>query len=424
VRKSLLKWTPRSLEKFAVKYLYELTRHLSAQGWQEPVAHRDIVVIGTSAGGLQALQQILSALPRDVEAALLVVLHTANRSGESMLPQILERKSNMPVSHPRDGDPILRGRIYIAPPGFHMIVEDGFVRVLQGPRENLHRPAIDPLFRSAAAAYGRRVIGVILTGMLDDGTAGLMVVNARGGEAIVQDPQSASFPSMPKSALNQVPNAHVLPLDQVAAFLLHLIGQQLPSEPETAHQSSIGPEKETRIAALNMDEVSSEDRLGQPSPFACPDCDGVLWEIEQSGFLRFRCRVGHAFTAQHLGLEQRQAVETALWEALRALEESASLYRRMAGRANDSRHEVPARLYQERAADTESNSKILRDFLLRVNLQENGSDAENALSQPMSGASASSESAASKFTARQPASTQSILPGSAANGGAFDASPE
>jgi two-component system chemotaxis response regulator CheB len=156
-------------------------------------------------------------MPGDVEAALLVVLHTADRSG-SLLPNILQRRSNMPVSHPRDGDAILRGRVYIAPPGFHMIVEEGFVRVLQGPRENLHRPAIDPLFRSAAAVYARRVIGVVLTGMLDDGTAGLMVVSGRGGEAIVQDPQSASFPSMPRSALNQVPNAHVLPLQQIAAF--------------------------------------------------------------------------------------------------------------------------------------------------------------------------------------------------------------
>jgi two-component system chemotaxis response regulator CheB len=360
------------------------------------VAHRDMVVIGASAGGLQALKQILSAMPRDVEAALLVVLHTADHSS-SMLPHILERRGNMPVSHPRDGDPIQRGRVYIAPPGFHMIVEEGFLRVLQGPRENLHRPAIDPLFRSAAAAYVRRVIGVILTGMLDDGTAGLMVVSARGGEAIVQDPQSASFPSMPRNALNQVPNAHVLPLDQIAAFVLQLIGQELPSETEPASrsslgQASLGAAKETRITELNMDEVSSEDRLGRPSPFACPDCGGVLWEIEQSGFLRFRCRVGHAFTASHLGVEQRQAVETALWEALRALEESASLYRRMASRARTSHHELPARLYQERASNTESNSKILRDFLLRVNLEESGSYAENGVTESLAGSSGNSES--------------------------------
>jgi two-component system chemotaxis response regulator CheB len=168
------------------------------------VAHRDIVVIGASAGGLEALRGILSGLPQDLEAAILIVLHTANHSG-SLLPEILERACSLPVSHPRDGDRIQRGRVYIAPPGFHMVVEEGFLRVLQGPRENLQRPAIDPLFRSAAAAYGRRAIGVILSGMLDDGTAGLMVVNASGGEAIVEDPQSALFSSMPRSALDQFP---------------------------------------------------------------------------------------------------------------------------------------------------------------------------------------------------------------------------
>jgi two-component system chemotaxis response regulator CheB len=283
-----------------------------------------------------------------------------------------------------------------------MIVEEGFLRVLQGPRENLHRPAIDPLFRSAATSYGRRVIGVILTGMLGDGTAGLMVVSARGGEAIVQDPQSASFPSMPRSALDQVPTAHVLPLDQIPALLLQLIAEELPAaaEPaeelssavEPADQVSLGAAKETRIAELNMDEVSSEDRLGHPSPFACPDCGGVLWEIEQNGFLRFRCRVGHAFTPQHLGVQQRQAIETALWEALRALEESASLYRRMAGRAKTSHQEIPALLYQERASNTESNSKILRDFLLRVNLEESGSDAENGVTESIPASSENSES--------------------------------
>jgi two-component system chemotaxis response regulator CheB len=272
-----------------------------------------MVVIGASAGGLEALKRILSAMPQNLEAAILIVLHTANHSG-SLLAEILERAGNLPVSHPRDGDRIQRGKVYIAPPGFHMIVEEGLVRVLQGPRENLQRPAIDPLFRSAAAAYGRRVIGIILTGMLDDGTAGLMVVSASGGEAIIEDPQSASFSSMPRSALDHVPNAHVAPLSEVPAMLLHLIRQELPLESNPI-QAPPGAAKETRIAELDMTEISSEARLRKPSPFACPDCGGVLWEIEQNGFLRFRCRVGHALTAKYLGAEQRHAVESALWEA-------------------------------------------------------------------------------------------------------------
>jgi two-component system chemotaxis response regulator CheB len=309
-------------------------------------------------------------MPQDLEAAILIVLHTADHP-ESLLPQILERASKLPVSHPRDGEAIQRGHVYIAPPGFHMIVEDGRLRVLQGPRENLQRPAIDPLFRSAAASYGPRVIGVILTGMLDDGTAGLTVVSASGGKAIVQDPASALYPGMPRSALDHVPEAQVAPLPEIPALLLQLTRDPLPAGTSRPRPAPLGAEKETRIAELDMSEISNEDRLGKPSPFACPDCGGVLWEIEQNGFLRFRCRVGHALTAKYLGAEQRHAVETALWEALRALEENASLFRRMAGRATRSRYPLPAEQFEERASNTEANARILRDFLLRVNTEEN-----------------------------------------------------
>jgi two-component system chemotaxis response regulator CheB len=350
------------------------------------VEHRDIVVIGASAGGLEAIRRILAVMPANLDAAVLIVLHTAYHS-KSLLPQILERAGRMPACHPGDGERIQPGRVYIAPPGFHMIVDDGHLRVLQGPRENLHRPAIDPLFRSAAAAYGPRVIGVILTGMLDDGTAGLMAVSAAGGEAIVQEPESALHGSMPRSALDNVSKARPSPLDDIPGLLLRLIRSPLPAGLSHPRKAPIGAAKETRIDELDMNEIANEERLGNPSPFGCPDCGGVLWEIEQNGFLRFRCRVGHAFTAKYLGAEQRHAVETALWEALRALEESASLYRRMAERAASSRLDLTAQLYQERASDTEVNSKVLRDFLLRVNVgddPEPASHEHDDLPQPLS----------------------------------------
>jgi two-component system chemotaxis response regulator CheB len=333
------------------------------------MANRNLVVIGASAGGIEALQQLLSPLPRNLDAALLIALHTSNHAG-SLLPQIMQRATRLPAVHPQDGDRIQRGKIYIAPPDCHMIVEGNLVRVIKGPRENLHRPAIDPLFRSAAASAGNKVIGVILTGSLDDGTAGLMVVRARAGVAIVQDPEDAMFASMPKSALEQVPDAVVLPLSKIPAKLVDLIAEQISERSPVDRSQGENLTKETRIAEFDMSEIENEDRVGLPSAFACPDCGGVLWEIEEGGFLRFRCRVGHAFTARHLGAEQRYAVETALWSALRALEENASLYRRMAERTANSYHDLTAERFQERALNTEENARVLRDFLLRVNQGE------------------------------------------------------
>jgi two-component system chemotaxis response regulator CheB len=338
------------------------------------VVRRDIIVIGASAGGLEAIKTILSAVPKDLDAAIFVVLHTANHSG-SLLPAVLGRASKLPVSHPIDWERFEPGRVYIAPPGNHMLVEDGVLRILPGPRENLHCPAIDPLFRSAAVAYGPRVTGVILTGMLDDGTSGLMVVAANGGETIVEDPKTALFSSMPASALEHVPSSHVAPLSELPATLLDVISRPLGPETHFTRKASFEAQKETRIAELDMAEISKDDdRPGQPSPFACPDCGGVLWETDEDNFLRFRCRVGHAFTARYLGAEQRQAIETALWEALRALEESASLYRRMAHRAEASKQHLTASTYGERAANTESNSRVLREFLLQVNQHDGTED--------------------------------------------------
>jgi two-component system, chemotaxis family, protein-glutamate methylesterase/glutaminase len=340
------------------------------------MAHRNLIVIGASAGGIEALQSLLAALPLRLDAALLVVLHTSRHAG-SLLPQIMRRASPLPAIHPHDRTPIQNGTVYIAPPDFHMTVEGSMIRITQGPRENLHRPAIDPLFRSAAAYFGRRVVGIVLTGLLDDGTAGLMVVRARGGEAIVQDPATAMFDSMPQSALDQVPDARVLPLNDIPAALLSLINEELPEKVPGPTSCTAQPTWEASIAEFNMPEIEDESRYGTPSAFACPDCGGVLWELEDEGFLRFRCRVGHAFTARHLGAEQQQALETALWSALRALEENASLYHRMADRASNASHAQTEQQYRERATNITTNAHILRDFLIRAN-QDQGNDLEPA----------------------------------------------
>lgn len=338
------------------------------------MTHREVVVVGASAGGIEALQQVLQSLPKHFDAAVLIVLHTSSRA-DSLLPQILQRSSLSKVVHPHDGEILRKGNVYIAVPDYHMIVEGNMIRVIQGPRENLHRPAIDPLFRSAASSWGRKTIGVVLTGSLDDGTSGLMLVRGAGGAAIVQDPKTAMFSSMPASALEQVPDALVLPVSKIGAALERLVTEPLeggrddrmrPASLEGLSQA----EQEVRIAKFDTEEIEDEHHAGEPSGFACPDCGGVLWELEDKTFLRFRCRVGHAFTARHLGAEQRHAVETALWSALRALEESASLYRRMADRASHKGQNAGASKYDDRVTNTLQNARTLRDFLIQVNKEE------------------------------------------------------
>jgi two-component system chemotaxis response regulator CheB len=330
--------------------------------------NRDLVVIGASAGGVEALQRLCQTLPAGLNAAVLVVQHLA-ASSSNLLPHILHRAGCMHTSSPEDGETIQKGNVYIAPPDRHMVVEDHRLRLVRGPRENRHRPAIDPTFRSAALAFGRRVIGVVLTGALDDGTGGLMVIRAHGGEAIVQSPASAMFPSMPQSALRMVPDARIAKLEEIPDLIVKLVSEPLedlasaiPLDPLTV--------REVRMAELDMAEVENDIRAGKPSVFGCPECGGVLWEINEDGLLRFRCRVGHAYTAQYLRAEQRQVIETALWAALRALEESASLYQRLATRAATGHLKSLTKGYEERAATAELNAHTLRDFLVHVNAGE------------------------------------------------------
>lgn len=328
------------------------------------MAHRDVVVIGASAGGIETLQQLLRDLPPDLDAAVLVALHTSRHAG-GVVPQILARAGNLPACYPRDRETIRKGHVYVAPPDFHLILEGPRMRVVRGPRENLHRPAIDPLFRSAARWCGNRAIAVVLTGLLDDGTAGSMVIRRHGGRVIVEDPERAMFRSMPASALRQVPDADVLPVGEMGAKLVQMIGEELPDE--AAGEPDRENVLEIKSAEADMSEMDEERHPGKPSVFACPDCGGVLWELEEEGFLRFRCRVGHAYTMRNLDAEQHRAIETALWSALRALEESASLYRRMAQRAEDAQHDVTEKKFRERVEDITENARVLRDFLISFN---------------------------------------------------------
>lgn len=322
----------------------------------------DIIVVGASAGGVEALSELFSRLPGDVPASFFVVLHVPDR-GTSMLPDILSRRGALPAVHPRDGAPIEPGRVYVAPPGFHLLVKRGTVRLLRGPRENGARPAVDPLFRTAAAAYGPRVVGVVLSGTLDDGTAGLQSVKSRGGTALVQDPDEAMYAGMPRSAVEHVEVDGVLPLAEIAMMLVRLANT--PVE-EDQGEGDVSDELKPEIDAVEMDPrlVHGDDHPGDPSGYTCPECHGALWEIKEGELVRYRCRVGHAYSVETLLSEQSTAMEAALWTALRALEERASLSRGMAERMDGRGHSRLAARYRAEEEETRERAELIRRVLL------------------------------------------------------------
>ncbi|HEX7333659.1 MAG TPA: chemotaxis protein CheB [Pyrinomonadaceae bacterium] len=282
---------------------------------------RDIIVIGASAGGLSALTKVLCQLPPDLPATIFIVQHLSP-AYSSNLPALLERAGKLKVSHPVDGERIVKNHVYVAPPDHHLVIDHGHIRLSQGPKENLTRPAIDPLFRSAALAFRSRVVGVVLTGELDDGTAGLWSVKYRGGITVVQDPEDAAHPSMPRSAARNVAIDYCLPLSKIGPLLVRLAND--PFEEEGAPLSE-KLEIETRIALDDRQALTQLGRLGELTSFTCPDCHGSLWRLTEDKLIRFRCRTGHAYTAETLLIEQNQVLENILRDALRCAVEQSTL---------------------------------------------------------------------------------------------------
>jgi two-component system chemotaxis response regulator CheB len=325
---------------------------------------RDIVTIGASAGGVEALKALVTRLPADLPAAILVVLHISGER-ESILHDILDRAGPLAARRVADGEEVQPGRIYVARPDLHLMVEGHRIRLQRGPRENRSRPSVDVLFRSAARAYGARVLGIVLTGSLSDGTPGLLAIKRRGGVGAVQDPAEAAYPDMPTHALENVPVDYVLPLAGLSALIVRGARQGLKVRtPVAPAPHPAGLDRETEVAEMENRPARTEDQyrsFAVPSTYACPDCNGVLWEVQEPEMLRFRCRVGHAYTAQSLLEGQDDQVESALWEALRSLEEGASLSRRMASRS--AARGMDHMRYDERARELEAHVGTLRRIL-------------------------------------------------------------
>ena len=324
----------------------------------------DIIVIGASAGGVEALVNVVRTLPPDLSAAVFITLHIPADS-PSMLPAILSRSGPLPAIHPEDGANIEPGMIYVAPADNHLQLESGIIRVVHGPKENRHRPAIDPMFRSAALAYGPRVLGVILTGAMDDGTAGLLAIKRSGGIAIVQDPNEALYSSMPLSALAHVQVDYVLPVAAIGTQLTQLV--QTPVSQRGAASMHDEEEMAKEVSVVENESspaiVASSERAGTPSPFSCPECGGVLWEIQDGDLLRFRCRVGHAYSRDSVLAAQTEEVERALWIAFKILAEQASLSQRLATHAHKRGQDALAQRFEEKLHNAQEQAAIIQRVL-------------------------------------------------------------
>jgi two-component system chemotaxis response regulator CheB len=339
------------------------------------MVRRDVVVVGASAGGVEALVQLLHEFPPDLPAAVLVVLHMPS-DARSALPAVLGRACPLPVHPAEDGAPLKPGTVTVAVPDRHLVVLDGHVRLTRGPRENGHRPAVDVLFRTAARAAGRRVVAVVLSGALDDGTAGMIAVRARGGVGIAQDPGDAMYPSMPQHAAEIGGADHVTDLAGMGTLLGELLAEDVQDVDEPRPSDLM--DTETALANMDLDALTADDRPGTPSGFGCPSCHGALFAITEGGMERYRCRVGHAWSAEALAAEQSEALESALWMALRGLEERASLSRRMGERAEQRGHRHSASAFRKRHDEAQQAAAVLRRLLQdgRLNGEDLPEDVE------------------------------------------------
>lgn len=319
------------------------------------MSNHDIIAIGGSTGALDALKQAFAGLPADLPAALFVVMHTASDGGD-MLAGVLDALGPVSVKTAADGDAISNGHAYVAAGGHHLLVGDGVVRLGRGPRENMSRPAIDPLLRSAALNYGPRVVGVVLSGLLDDGASGLAAVKRCGGVTVVQDPLDAVADAMPLNALAACDVDYRTPAAKLAQTLAQLALE--PASPPIAVPREIALEVE--IAAGRPSDTDLIRQIATPVALSCPSCSGVLSQIAEPSWLRFRCQIGHAYTAGTLDREHDANVEQALGVAIRVLEERHTLMMKMATDAERRGRPKSSQQFRERADDYRQQADMLR----------------------------------------------------------------
>ena len=331
------------------------------------MAKKDIVVIGASAGGMEALRNLITQLPADFGASVFVVWHTAP-SVRSVLPRLMDEHGPLPAAFAIDREPIRPRRIYVAPPDHHLLVEHGFVRVTKGPKENRFRPAVDPLFRSAAYVYGPRAIGVVLSGALDDGTAGLWTIKLRGGTAIVQEPDEAAVPGMPLNALRSVDVDYRATLSEIASLLARLTREEAQPAPVLPLEEQARTGIEIRIAGEASGLEDKVLEMGDLSPYTCPECHGVLSRIRDGRVMRFRCHTGHAFSANSLLSSVTESVEQLLWNALRAIDETVMLLNHLGMHFRDAGEPATAAVFRRKAEEAKQRGLVIRRVAIESEL--------------------------------------------------------
>lgn len=323
--------------------------------------YRCVVAVGASAGGVSALRRFVDGLNADVSAPILIVQHIGPYP--SILPDLLCRAGRLPATHAREGDELRAGHIYVAPPDHHMLVEDGAIRLSHGAKEHHTRPAIDPLFRSVALSYGPRAIGVVMTGWGEDGTAGLQAIKECGGRVFVQLPAEAEQPDMPMTALEYVAVDHVFTVDDLGRDLAMAIGAKPPGGPRLAQPDRLVHEHQAFL--MQGDAMEHLSAIGRPSPFTCPDCNGGLWEVSDAKPRRFRCHTGHAYTLRTLQEAQAEGTDTALWNAIRGLDEKEMLLREVATQHLQEGDAAEAARLQVLAHSIAGNAQLLRNLVER-----------------------------------------------------------
>ncbi|HSV10734.1 MAG TPA: chemotaxis protein CheB [Hanamia sp.] len=324
------------------------------------MAQRDIIVIGASAGGVEALTLLVKNLPEKINASIFIVLHIPPYS-RSFLPQILGKVTSIPVSHPKDGEKIEQRHIYVAPPDHHILIEEDRVVVKKGPKENRFRPSIDALFRSAAYIYENRVIGVVLTGALDDGASGLWTIKRFGGKALVQQPDEAAFPEMPLNVLQYVDVDYILPVANIGMMMETLTNEKASPVPYISKEEKELLKMEVTISTRdNAFELGIMNK-GEFTPLTCPECHGALVRLKEGKLTRFRCHTGHAFTASALLAGITQSSEETLWQAMRAMEEGTILIQHIAKEFEESGENKAAKIFQQKAKDLAQKARIIHD---------------------------------------------------------------